>query len=114
MKGLSRFQVVLGLSLLASAAFAAPPQSTVFFRDLDLQKSADVETLNLRIERAARRVCVALDGWSLRERAAFNQCVIVAIDDAKQSIAAQAPELHRLLLVSSAASRSSERFAGDR
>ena len=97
MKGLRRFHFVLGLSLLAGSVSAAPSQTTVFLHDLDLQKSADVERMNVRIERAARRVCLALDGWSLRERAAFNQCVIVAIDEARQSIAARAPELQRVL-----------------
>jgi UrcA family protein len=74
--------LALALSVLTSlpavAAAAAPtdavPRVTVRVGDLNLESRAGIAALYQRLSRASRAVCASLDGRTLRERQAYEQC----------------------------------------
>jgi UrcA family protein len=70
------------LIAVCTTAEADTPQSTVKYADLDLSIPAGAAALYARIERAARQVCLPLDGGNLSSKARMSACVHKAIADA--------------------------------
>jgi UrcA family protein len=68
--------VLTGLPVAAAAGAptAAVPRVTVRVGDLDLESRAGIAALYQRLSRASRAVCASLDGRTLRERQAYEQC----------------------------------------
>lgn len=68
--------VLTTLPLAAGAAtpLDAAPSVAVRVGDLNLGSRAGVDALYQRLSRASRAVCASLDGRTLRERAAYEQC----------------------------------------
>ncbi len=80
---------VSGFAIAAASAADNDPYvrtARVSYSDLDLGRSADAQVLYSRIGRAARKVCRADYGATLRERAFESKCIVKAIDDAVQSV----------------------------
>jgi len=69
------------VSAIATAQDPAP-SLTVQYADLDLNKSQGVDTLLKRIKGAAQKLCVQLDGRSVREKTAYSSCVDLATSSA--------------------------------
>lgn len=70
----------------AIAADAATPQKSVHFNELNLQSPAGVQELYARLHAAARQVCAAQDGRSLREAFAYRQCVEASLERAVRDV----------------------------
>lgn len=69
-------------AVAGDADTGAVPRVTVYYGDLNLQKSESVATLYRRIERAAKRVCARPNAGDLRQIQAARQCAREAIDRA--------------------------------
>ena len=66
------------------AAAAEPlPTRVVSYADLNLATEAGQRRLQRRIDHAARSVCAPLDGRSLKEAAAWRECVAQASTGAR-------------------------------
>ena len=59
-----------------------PPQTTVKYADLNVSKPEGAAALYARIQRAARQVCLPLDGDGLSSKVRMGACVHKAIADA--------------------------------
>jgi UrcA family protein len=72
-------------SLATVCSAAEPPnplQTTVKYADLNVSKPEGAAALFARIQRAARQVCLPLDGERLSSKARMGACVNKAIADA--------------------------------
>lgn len=82
------------LAIAAGAALAAPgyaaeidaPQKIVRYAELNLQTPEGVQVLYQRLNGAARNVCAAQDGRSLREQTAYRNCVSLSLDRAVRAV----------------------------
>jgi UrcA family protein len=75
---------------LTSAVAAEPQQVVVQYRDLDLSQPKDVALLYQRINSAAGRVCIAVDGKRAQEKQRFNHCKFIAVNNAVVQVAVPA------------------------
>jgi UrcA family protein len=86
---------LLGVGAAIGAASAAQahemPDVTVSYRDLNLSRSADVQVLYRRLERAASSVCMQVPAWELSRHLAYSRCYNSALDSAV--LAVRSPEL---------------------
>jgi len=87
------FRSVLATAVLGAFAFSMatvcnaadpmdPPQITVKYADLNVSKPEGAAALYARIQQAARRVCLPLDGGAVSSKARMGACVHKAIADA--------------------------------
>jgi UrcA family protein len=80
---------------LATVCIAAEPtnplQTTVKFADLKISSPEGAAALYVRIQRAARKVCLPLDGRELSSKARMDACKHKAIADAIATV--DQPEL---------------------
>ncbi len=81
--------------MIAAPAFAADrapaheaesPAKAVRYSELNLQNAAGVQALYTRLHAAARQVCAAQDGRSLRERTAYGRCVSTSLERAVREV----------------------------
>jgi UrcA family protein len=67
---------------VCTAAETDAPQTTVKYADLNVSNPQGAAALYARIQRAARQVCLPLDGGDLSSKARMGACVHKAIADA--------------------------------
>jgi UrcA family protein len=72
--------------LAADASPGDVPSVTVYYGDLNLQKTEGVASLYRRIQRAADRVCARTNSRDLRQIQATRKCTDEAIDRAVVSV----------------------------
>jgi UrcA family protein len=90
----ARHRIVLATILMTlaglSTASAAnkPVEAKVVYYDLDLADPQNVTILYKRLDRAAKRVCFALDRKELSARRRFDNCRVVAVANAVAEIGA--------------------------
>lgn len=70
------------VATVCTAAETDPPQTTVKFADLNVSTPQGTAALYARIQRAARQVCLPLDGRDPSSKTQMNACVHKAIADA--------------------------------
>jgi UrcA family protein len=70
------------LMAVCTAAETDTPQTTVKYADLKVSNPEGAAALYARIQRAARQVCLPLDGRDLSSKAQMSACVHKAIADA--------------------------------
>ena len=74
--------LAFSVATVCTAAQTDPPQTIVKYADLNVSNPQGAAALYARIQRAARQVCLPLDGGDLRSKARMGACVHKAIADA--------------------------------
>jgi UrcA family protein len=84
---------LLGIGAAVGAANCAQAAQSdevrVSYRDLDLSKTADVQTLYHRLERAASSVCGQVPAFELSRHQAYTRCYNAALDAAIAEVHSQ-------------------------
>jgi UrcA family protein len=74
--------LICSVASVCTAAETDPPQTTVKYADLNVSNPQGAAALYARIQRAARQVCLPLDGGDLSSKARMGACEHKAIADA--------------------------------
>jgi UrcA family protein len=86
---------LLGLGAAAGAVSCAQaaeaPSIKVSYKDLDLSRATDVNTLYRRLERASAQVCGDMPSESLAQHMAYTRCYQSALESAVLEV--RSPEL---------------------
>ncbi len=81
-------RIVITTAMIGAATMAQGASIVVAHSDLDLNSVNGRETLNARVERAARRVCAPEDANDVRKQMASRACYRNAVSSAQTRIAA--------------------------